>query len=151
MLLRAAALGSVLVLAAACGGTKAEPKSNLPPGCSAAESQAIVTTFLTAPSVAPPEMFRFYRTRESDGRRYSTTSGPAAVAHAKARLALRERDRLLSLRVDPVDINHVKFAFTLTRTAPDFARRKITARIANGTGTLDCAHGLVASWTLLGP
>ena len=51
----------------------------------------------------------------------------------------------------PVDINHVRIRFTLTRFAPDFAKRGIHMRIATGTGTLDCAHGLVAGWSQKGP
>ena len=50
-----------------------------------------------------------------------------------------------------MDVNRVHIVFTITRTAPDFLRRGIHFRIATGTGTVDCAHGKVASWSQKGP
>jgi len=58
---------------------------------------------------------------------------------------------VLLKQVYPVDVNRVHIVFTITRTAPDFLRRGIHFRIATGTGTVDCAHGKVASWSQKGP
>ena len=83
---------------------------------------------------------------DPDGRRFVTNSGPAAVKHLKARLAAGEDDRMLALAVAPIDFNHVAIAFRLTRYAPDFGPRKIHTRLAQGTGTIDCVHGRIASF-----
>ena len=156
MLLRAAPLALVVLVLAACGGsssgtTSTQAQSQLPPGCGTAQVQSIVEQFLATPSVAPPGWFKLYRSRESDGRVFSTTSGPRAVAHLKQRLALGERDRIVQLQVYPVDVNHVHLVFTTTRLAPDFVRRGIHFRISTGSGIIDCAHGKVASWSQKGP
>jgi hypothetical protein len=155
VLLRAASLVALALALAACGGsgggTTTQAQSNLPVGCDAAQVHTIVTGFLAHPSVAPPGMFRSYSERESDGRRFSTRNGAAAVAHARARLRLGEVDRLLALQVGPVDVNHVLVVFTLTRSAPDFARRGIHTRIASGNGLVDCAHEKIAGWMVKGP
>ena len=151
MLLRCMAVATVALALVSCGGTAKTETSRLPPGCTAAEAQAIVTQFLRAPSVAPPALFHAYRAKESDGRIFATHSGPTAVAHAARRLRLGERDRLIQLVVSPQDINHVRIAFTLTRTSPDFVSRGIHNRIARGAGTIDCAHGKIAEWSSTGP
>lgn len=154
MLLRAAVVGTLALALAACGGSakkSTQPQSKLPPGCSAAEVETIVTGFLARPTVAPPPLFRSYSTNESDGRTFTTASGPKAAAHARARLAAGEHDRLIQLGVRPVDINRVTIVFTLTRTAPDFAKRGIHTRLASGSGLVDCAHGKVAGWAIKGP
>jgi hypothetical protein len=48
-------------------------------------------------------------------------------------------------------VNHVRITFRLTRFAPDFRRRGIHGRLAQGGGTIDCAHGKVAAWAQRGP
>lgn len=154
MLLRAAALATAALALAACGvhtTTSTQGQSQLPIGCSTAEVQAAVDGWLTHPSPAPRDFFRTYREKESDGRVFSTTSGPAAAAHQRQRLRLGERDRILQLQVYPVDVNHVHVVLTLTRTAPDFAKRGIRNRIATGSGTVDCAHQKLAGLALTGP
>ena len=66
-------------------------------------------------------------------------------------VAAGERARLLSLRVNSQDINHARITFSITRFAPDFRKRGIHTRLAQGGGTIDCAHGLVAAWVMKGP
>jgi hypothetical protein len=153
VLLRIGALAAALLALSACGGAKqaAAPSSTLPPGCTVPEVERVVRTFLTAPSVAPPGTFDVYATYESDKRRFVTHSGPRAVAHVRRRLALGERTRLIQLRVGKQDFNTARITFTLTRYAPDFARRGIHTRLVQGGGTVDCAHGEVAAWVTKGP
>ena len=152
MLLRAAALALLAVALAACGGAKkAQPKSELPPGCTVPEAEQVVTDFLRRPSFAPAGEFDVYASYDSDKRSFVTHSVPKALAHLRQRLALGERDRLLSLRVAKQDFNHVRITYSLTRFAPDFLRRGIHTRLAQGAGTLDCAHGRVAAWVMKGP
>jgi hypothetical protein len=153
VLLKLAAAAAVALALVACGGAKkaAAPKSDLPPGCTVAEVDGIVTSFLAQPRLAPPEMFQVYATDESDGRKYVTHSRAAALAHLRAREAAGEQQRLIQLRVAAQDVNHVRVTFELTRHAPDFAKRGIHSRIANGAGTIDCAHQLVAAWVVKGP
>jgi hypothetical protein len=155
MLLRAASLALAALALAACGGGKSATttaaQSQLPPGCSAEQSHAIITQFLAHPSFAPPSFFTGYRSQETDHRVFQAKTAAAALAHVNARLKLGERDRLLQLQVYPVDVNHAHVVFTLTRTAPDFPGRGIHFRIASGDGTLDCAHGKVAQWSQNGP
>ena len=45
----------------------------------------------------------------------------------------------------------MRITFSITRFAPDFRRRGIHTRLAQGGGTIDCAHGLVAAWVMKGP
>ena len=153
MLLRLAALASVALVLAACGSSKnaAAPKSNLPPGCTVAEVDGIVNAFLAHPAVAPTSMFQLYATYESDGGKFITRKRAVALAQLRARQAAGEKLRLISLRVAPQDINHVRVTFELTRFAPDFGPRKIHGRVANGAGTIDCAHQKVAAWIVKGP
>jgi hypothetical protein len=154
VLLKAAPLALAVLALAACGGGKSAQttqQSQLPPGCSAQQVQGIVTDFLAHPSFAPTGFFTSYRSQESDGRVFSTRNAADALAHVTTRRDVGERARLLQLQVFPIDVNHVHIAFTLTRTAPDFPRRGIHFRISTGTGTVDCAHGKVASWSQKGP
>lgn len=154
MLLRVAAVAIVTLALVGCGGAKkaAPPRSdNLPPGCTVDEVDGIVTTFLTHPQLAPPAMFQVYATYESDGGKFVTRKRAVALAHLKARQAAGEKLRLLQLRVFPQDVNHVRVTFEVTRYSPDFARRKLHGRVANGAGTIDCAHQQVAAWVLKGP
>lgn len=157
MLLRTIGLGACVLALAACGGSAKKPTttaaapSPLPPGCSVAQVQTIVETFLTHPSFAPAPFFTVYRSKETDGRLFLTHSRVKALAHVRARLKLGELDRLIELRVSPQDINHVRIGFQLTRYGPDFLKRGIHSRIATGTGTVDCAHGKVAAWEMTGP
>lgn len=154
MLLKAAPLAPAVLALAACGGksaTTTQAKSLLPPGCSTAQVQAIVTSFLAQPSFAPPAWFKGYRSQESDGRVFSTTSAAKALAHLRQRKALGERNRILQLQVYPVDVNHVHVVFTITRLAPDFRARKIYNRISSGDAEIDCVHGKVSSWSQKGP
>ena len=65
--------------------------------------------------------------------------------------SLQPVTRMISLRVAPEDVNHVRITFDLTRAAPDFLDRGITTRIASGAGTVDCAHGKIAAWVVKGP
>ena len=78
----------------------------------------------------------------------STRSGPAAVKHLRARIAAGEDDRMIALAVGPIDFNHVAIAFRLTRFAPDYAKRHIRTRLAQGNGTIDCVHGRIASFVI---
>lgn len=154
MLLRAAALATLAVALAACGvhtATSTQGQLQLPIGCSTGEVQAAVEGWLAHPSPAPPDFFRTYREKESDGRVFKTSSGPAAAAHQRRRLRLGERDRIIQFQVYPVDVNHVHIVVTMTRTAPDFAKRGIHNRIATGSGTVDCAHQKLAGLALTGP
>jgi hypothetical protein len=153
VLLKLAALAFVALALAACGGSKkaAAPKSNLPPGCTVDEVDGIVTAFLAHPTVAPPAMFQVYATYESDGGKFVTRKRAVTLAHLRARQAAGEKLRLIRLRVAAQDINHVRVTFQLTRYAPDFGRRKLQGRIANGAGTIDCAHQKVAAWIVKGP
>jgi hypothetical protein len=152
VLLRLATLLAAALALVACGGSKkAAPKSDLPPGCTVAEVDSIVTSFLAHPTLAPPAMFQVYGTNESDGRKYVTHTRTAALTHLRARQAAGEQQRLIQLRVAPQDVNHVRVTFELTRHAPDFAIRGIHSRLANGAGTIDCAHQLVAAWVVKGP
>jgi hypothetical protein len=156
VLLRLLPLVAALALAG-CGGGDSEQgatataESSLPPGCSVTEVEAIVNRFLERPDLAPPGFFQVYGTNESDGQKFVARARARALAHIGARKRLGERQRMLSLRVAPQDVNHVRITFTLTRTAPDFGRRGIRTRIASGAGTLDCAHGKIAAWVVKGP
>jgi hypothetical protein len=156
VLLRLGALVLVGVVLAGCGGgTKsAAPTTttnNLPPGCTIDEVNSIITGFLSHPQLAPAAMFQVYATYESDGGKYVTRKRAAALAHLRARQAAGEKLRLIQLRVSPQDVNHVRVTFEVTRFAPDFAARKLHGRVANGAGTIDCAHQQVAAWIVKGP
>jgi hypothetical protein len=141
-----------------CGGSSknAAPTTtaatpSLPPGCSVEEADRIVTAFLTRPELAPPSFFEIYAAYETDGRKFVSKRRAAALAHLRARVALGEKARLISLRIRPQDVNHVRITFSLTRFPPDFRARGIHLRLAQGGGTIDCAHGLIAAWVLKGP
>lgn len=152
MLLRLSALVALAVLAAGCGGGKKHADtSGLPPGCSPAEVDAIATGFLATPDLAPENDFDVVGFNESDGRKTLLRSRAGALAYLRARKALGERDRLIQLRVAKDDFNHARITFQLTRYAPDFRRRGIHGRLAQGAGTVDCAHGKVAAWVVKGP
>lgn len=153
MLLRLAAVTGVALALAACGGGKkaTSPTSNLPPGCTVDEVDTIIHSFIARPQLAPAAMFQVYATYESDGGRYVTRRRAAALGHLRARQSAGEKLRLIQLRVAPQDVNHVRVTFELTRFAPDFASRKLHGRVANGAGTIDCAHQKVAAWILKGP
>jgi hypothetical protein len=152
VLLRIAAAALLAVALAACGGKKqAQPKSQLPPGCTVPEVEQVVNGFLATPSFAPAGQFDVYASYDSDKRTFISHSPAKALAHLSARRALGERDRLLSLRVAPQDFNHARITFTLTRFAPDFLGRGIHTRLAQGAGTVDCAHGKIAAWVMKGP
>lgn len=158
MLLKAAALLAAVAALAGCGGSSKEaaptttaPASTLPPGCSVSDVDRIVTSFLARPQLAPPAFFELYAAYDSDGRKFISKKRAVALAHLRARVAGGERARLLSLRVSKQDINHVRITFSITRFAPDFRSRGIHTRLAQGGGTIDCAHGLVAAWVMKGP
>jgi len=158
VLLRIAALLVGSLALTGCGGSdkRATPTttaqgSSLPAGCSVEDVDRIVTTFLANPQLAPPSFFELYAAYETDGRKFVSKKRAAALAHLRARKALGERSRLLSLRVSPQDVNHTRITFSLTRFAPDFRARGIHTRLAQGGGTIDCAHGLVAAWVMKGP
>jgi hypothetical protein len=149
VLLRALTLAVAALVLAGCGKSHpAAPKSSLPPGCSTADADNILADFLVHPAVAPPGFFRTVSITDPDGRVFATHSGPVAVKHLKARLAAGEDDRMIALAVGPIDFNHVAIAFRLTRYAPDFEGRKIYTRLAHGTGTIDCVHQRIASFTV---
>ena len=153
MLLRAtAAIAAVLALTG-CGDSKkqAASQSDLPPGCSVEQVDAIVRDFLAQPTVAPRAMFEVYATQESDGRKFLARTPAKTVAHLRQRQRLGERSRVIELRVAPQDINHARITFRLTRFAPDFRARGIYQRLVRGAGTIDCAHGKVAAWVTKGP
>lgn len=155
MLLRALAAAAALGLLAGCGGSakpaQSTSTSKLPPGCSVEEVDAIVTAFFSRPELAPPGFFGSYSAQESDQRHFVSRQRASTLAHLRGRLALGERDRLISLRVFEQDINHVRITFRLTRYAPDFRARGIHGRLAQGSGTVDCAHAKIAAWTMKGP
>ena len=158
MLLKAAALLAAVAALTGCGGSSKEaaatttaPASTLPPGCSVSDVDRIVTSFLARPQLAPPAFFELYAAYDSDGRKFISKKRAVALAHLRARVAGGERARLLSLRVSKQDINHVRITFSITRFAPDFRSRGIHTRLAQGGGTIDCAHGLVAAWVMKGP
>jgi hypothetical protein len=155
VLLRGATAATAVVLLAGCGGSgkQAAPTtgSELPPGCSVDQVDAIVTAFLADPDLAPAPFFQLYAASESDQRAFRTRRRRAALTHLHARLAIGERDRLLELRDFGQDINHVHITYRLTRYAPDFRSRGIHGRLARGVGTVDCAHGRVAAWAMKGP
>jgi hypothetical protein len=153
VLLRLAAASTLALALTACGGSKqkAAPHSDLPPGCSVEQVDAIVQRFLAQPTVAPPSLFEVYATQESDGRKFLARTRAKALAHLRQRVALGERSRLIQLRVAPQDFNHVRITFRLTRFAPDFRARGIHQRLVQGAGTIDCAHGKVAAWVSKGP
>jgi hypothetical protein len=147
----------VLALAA-CGGsnkqaaaTATAEKDSLPPGCSVAEVDKVVTSFLAHPTFAAPGTFEVYATYESDGKKFLARKPAKALAHVRQRLRLGEKSRLIQMEVAPQDFNHVRITFQLTRSAPDFLKRKIHTRIARGGGTIDCVHGKVAAWVTKGP
>jgi len=154
MLLRIAVTALAVLALAACGGgakKAAAPGSDLPPGCTVAEVSKLVDDFLARPSFAPPGSFEVYATYESDGRKFVAHKPAQALAHARQRLRLGEKDRVIELRVGKQDFNHVRITFQLTRYAPDFLKRGIHTRLANGGGTIDCAHQAVAAWVTKGP
>ena len=145
----------MVAVLAGCGSS-AKPAatttaSQLPPGCTAEEADTIVTSFLARPDLAPPPFFQVYAAYDGDKRSFVSRHRAQALAHLRRRLALGERDRLISLRVFGQDINHVRITFELTRYAPDFRARGIHGRLAQGGGTIDCAHGKIAAWTMRGP
>lgn len=153
MLLRAAAALALVALLAACGSSKkaAAPASELPPGCTVAEVDQIVSDFLARPSFAPPPDFEVYATYESDGRKFLARKAGPALAHVRARLRLGEQSRVIALRVGKQDFNHARITFQLTRHAPDYVPRGIHTRLVKGGGTVDCAHQKIAAWVTKGP
>lgn len=158
MLLKAAAAAAVVVLAGCGGSSDEEPApattiagSTFPAGCQVTDVDSIVGAFLLRPALAPAGFFQLYASYDSDGRKFVTRNRAKALAHLRARAAAGETRRLLSLRVQPQDVNHVRIAYSLTRSAPDFRERRIFTRLAKGAGTIDCAHGLVAAWVMKGP
>ena len=157
MLLRATALSILVLSLAACGGSSKKGAAtttgaaDLPAGCTVPEVERIVTDFLKKPDLAPPSFFQVYASYDSDGRSFVTRNRVKALAHLRLRLMLGERDRLISLRVAPQDVNHVRVTYRGTRYAPDFRRRGIHMRLTDAGGTIDCAHGKVAAWAQKGP
>ena len=144
----AIALVCLAAVLAACGSHSTASSSSLPPGCSNADVDNILADFLVDPVVAPPGFFTSISITDPDGRKFATRSGPLAVRHLRARLTAGEDDRLTALAIGPIDFDHVSIAFTLKRTAPDFARRHITNHVAQGTGVVDCVHQRIASLTI---
>ena len=155
MLLRLGATAALAaLLAAGCGGGKTKEdvaNSALPPGCTVAEVAQTIDQFLKHPTFAPPGFFETYGSRESDGRTFLTHSRAKALAHARARVKLGERTRVIRLRVAQEDVNHVRITFLLTRFGPDFRKRGIPGRLVRGAGRMDCAHQKVAGWVTHGP
>lgn len=154
MLLKLAAVAALLALAG-CGASAKQAAttttSGLPPGCTVPEVDTIVTRFLAMPDLAPAGTFQVYAAHDGDGRRFVARNRAKALAHLRARLALGEVDRLIELRVLAQDVNYARITFRLTRYAPDFRHRGIHGRLAQGGGTIDCAHGKVAGWVMRGP
>lgn len=154
MLLRAAAGAAVVLALAACGGGAKKataPKSQLPPGCTVAEVQQIVMSFLDHPTLAPAGEFEVYASYESDGRKTVIHNRAKALAYLRQRKAAGEVSRVIQLTVGQQDFNHARITFQLTRRAPDFVARKIHNRLVRGGGTIDCAHQEVAAWVTKGP
>jgi hypothetical protein len=151
VLLRIGAAALLLALAGCGGSAKRTSTTGLPPGCAVDEVDAIVTSFLAKPDLAPAGFFQVYAAYDGDGRRFVARKRAKALAHLRARRSLGEVDRLIQLRVAPQDVNHVRVTFRITRSAPDFRRRGIYGRLAQGGGTIDCAHGKVAAWAQRGP
>jgi hypothetical protein len=151
VLLRICAAALLLALAGCGGSVKRTSTTGLPPGCTVDEVDAIVTSFLAKPDLAPAGVFQVYAAYDGDGRRFVARNRAKALAHLRARRTLGEVARLIQLRVAPQDVNHARITFRLTRFAPDFRRRGIHGRLAQGGGTIDCAHGKVAAWAQRGP
>jgi hypothetical protein len=152
VLLRLCAAALVAAVLTACGGhKKAAPTSQLPPGCSVPEAEKVVTDFLASPSFAPQASFDVYAAYESDKHSFVAHLVPNALAYIHARQRLGERTRLLSLRVGKLDFNNARITFSITRYAPDFAKRGIHTRLSQGAGTIDCAHQKIAAWVQKGP
>lgn len=155
MLLRLGATALlVALLATSCGGGKKKENaatSALPPGCTVPEVAQTIKSFLAHPTFAPPAFFETYGSRESDGRTFLTHSRGKALAHARARVKLGERSRVIRLRIAQQDVNHVRITFLLTRYGPDFRKRRIHGRLVRGAGRMDCAHQKVAAWVTQGP
>ena len=150
MLLRAGVVLAVLALAA-CGGSAKHATSLLPPGCSVPEVEQIVNDFLATGAVAPAASFDVFGSKESDGRKVLLRRPAQVRAWFAARKKVGERDRLIELRVARQDFNRARMTFKLTRFASDFRGRGIYGRIAEGAGTIDCAHQKVAAWVMQGP
>jgi hypothetical protein len=151
VLLRICAAALLLALGGCGGSAKRASTTGLPPGCTVEEVDAIVTSFLAKPDLAPAGVFQVYAAYDGDGRRFVARNRAKALAHLRARRTLGEVARLIQLRVAPQDVNHARITFRLTRFAPDFRRRGIHGRLAQGGGTIDCAHGKVAAWAQRGP
>jgi hypothetical protein len=159
VLLRTIAVLAAMAALAGCGSqtatapstTTSAAEGDFPPGCQVSDVDRIVTAFLRTPDLAPASFFETYGSYESDGRKFVTRRRAAALTHLRGRQALGERRRLLSLRALPQDVNHVRITFSLTRSAPDFRDRGIHTRLAQGAGTIDCAHAKVAAWVMRGP
>ena len=143
MLLRLAAAAAIVTALAGCGGSakKTATASQLPPGCTVAETDGIVTAFLRNPSFAQKPDFDVYASYESDGRSFVVADIPGII----------EVSRVIQLTAAKQDFNHARITFQLTRHAPDYVARGIHARLVRGGGTIDCAHQLVAAWVTKGP
>src|SRR5207247_791590 len=85
-------------------------------------------------------------------RRVHLTRRAGVLRYFAERHKLREHVRMISLRVAPgIDANHVLIDFRLTRSARDFPRRGITARLASGTARVNCVTDRVERLLIQGP
>jgi hypothetical protein len=163
VLLRPAAAAALALIAAGCGGGgKPEPTTSLAPGCEVDRIAKIVNGFLGAVNAGDQaRLARFVSVSPSylihDGagakeRRVHLTRRSGVLRYFAERHRLRERERMISLRVAPgIDANHVLIDFRLTRTAADFPRRGITGRLAGATARVNCVTDRVERLLIRGP
>jgi hypothetical protein len=165
VLLRALVL-ALAAVAAGCGGSgreAASTRSELPPGCGVAETEAVVRAFLTAVTDGDRDalrrvvandlrLFEVHDGRGAGAQDLVVDSRAEALAYLERRMRAHEALRLLNLQVQPGgDANHVLVTFTLTRLADDFRARGIPNRVATGDGVVDCVDATVEGWSVHGP
>jgi hypothetical protein len=163
-----ATLAAVLCVAVlgACGGgdsKEAATTSELPPGCDAKSSGAVVESYLAAVTKRDRaavrkvlandlRLFEVHDGRGSGERNLSVKTKAKALAYVDSRIAQHEQLRLVNLQVQPADdANHVIVTFTITRLANDFRKRNIPNRVATGDGILNCVNGTIEGLTIQGP
>jgi len=163
VLLKAAAAVALAVIAAGCGGgSKPERTTSLAPGCEVDRIAKIVNGFLGAVNsgdrarlggfVSVSPSFLIHDGTGKNEQRVHLTRRSGVLRYFAERHRLHEHARMISLRVAPgIDANHVLIDFRLTRTAADFPRRGITARLASGTARVNCVTDRVERLLIQGP
>ena len=118
----------------------------------APRSTGSISTFLARPSFAPAGVFQVYATQESDGRKFLARNRDLALAHARSRLKLGERSRVIELRVGTAGLQPRPRHLPADALRPGLPRAAgSTSRLVSGAGTIDCAHQKVAAWVTKGP